>query len=239
MNRKNTAAIAPDEPENNEQSEQQEAPDNVVKDAFASSKAPPTKPYDPFAEENIQLPQDVLDEAVSHTELTIIPVIKPHPQHFIRVHPDPAYQHVAAIIELDEERGANYLIHPTCLLAVKEYGIPFRFQQLFFYVNTQETYFFWPIKMPNSDRDNRWLDTARETVEKARRKWVWVRSNMKLGGYESQPAIDNDKMPEPEWPQKNGTPLTKNELLKKAFRERLIMDIEHPVIRKLRGAILK
>lgn len=238
MSKKN-AAVSPDEPENNEEAEQQEIFNKVIKDAFTSSEASPTKPYDPFAEENIQLPQDVLDEVVSHTELTIIPVIKPHPQHFVRVHPDPAYQHVAAIIELDEERGANYFVHPTCLQAVKEYGIPFRFQHLFFYVNTQETYFCWPIKVPNSDRDNQWLDSAREAVEKARRKWVWVRSNMKLGRYECQPAIDNDKMPEPEWPQKNGVPLTKNELLAKAFGERLIMSVEHPVIRKLRGATLK
>ena len=43
-------------------------------------------PYDPFAEENIRLPQEMLDEAISHTELTIVPVQKPGDQEFIRVH---------------------------------------------------------------------------------------------------------------------------------------------------------
>ena len=54
-------------------------------------------PYDPFAEENIRLPQEMLDEAIAHTELTIVPVQKPGDQEFIRVHPSADYRHIAAI----------------------------------------------------------------------------------------------------------------------------------------------
>jgi hypothetical protein len=72
--------------------------------------------YDPFAEENIRLPQEILDEAVAHAELTIVPVQKPGDQEFVRVHPSADYRHTAAIIEHREEKGAEYLIHPIVSL---------------------------------------------------------------------------------------------------------------------------
>jgi hypothetical protein len=61
------------------------------------------------------------------------------------------------------------------------------------------------------------------------------------GSLENESTVDqhNDDFNAPEWPSKNGVPLTKNQLLSLAFKERLIMDIEHPVIRKLRGANVK
>jgi hypothetical protein len=195
--------------------------------------------YDPFAEENIKLPQEMLDEAISHTELTIVPVQKPGDQEFIRVHPSPDYRHVAAIIEYSDEKGAEYLIHPTCVGQIKEFGIKFHFKQLYLYVTKQGNVCWWSIKLPKDGRENTWLDTARDAAEKAIDKWISVRSDPTLRAYTVAIAVDNDDFNAPEWPVKHGIPLSKNQLLSLAFKDRLIMDIEHPVIRRLRGANVK
>ena len=87
-----------------------------------------------------ELPQEMLDEAMSHTELTIVPVQKPGDQEFIRVHPSADYRHIAAIIEYSEEKGAEYLIHPTCIGQIKEFGIKFHLKQLYLYITKQGTF---------------------------------------------------------------------------------------------------
>ena len=51
---------------------------------------------------------------------------------------------------------------------------------------------------------------------------------MAAGHYEHfEPAT---KLPDPEWP-----PLTFTEILRVAFRDRMIDSLEHPVVRQLRG----
>jgi hypothetical protein len=192
--------------------------------------------YDPFAEENIRLPQEMLDEAIAHAELTIVPVQKPSDQEFVRVHPSADYRHTAAIIEHREEKGAEYLIHPSCVAQIKDCGINFHFKQLFLYITKQGNVCWWPIKLPKNGRENKWLDSARDATEKAIDKWISVRSDQTLGAYTVVIAVDNDDFNPPEWPTKHGVPLTKNQLLSLAFKERLIMDLDHPVVRKLRGA---
>jgi hypothetical protein len=90
--------------------------------------------------------------------------------------------------------------------------------------------------LPKNGRENKWLDSARGAAERAIDKWISVRSDQTLGAYTVVIAVDNDDFNPPEWPVKHGIPLTKNQLLSLAFKERLIMDLEHPVVRKLRGA---
>ena len=75
--------------------------------------------------------------------------------------------------------------------------------------------------------------------KKAIDKWISVRSDQGLGAYTVAIAVDNDDFNAPEWPMKNGVALTRNQFLSLAFKERLIMDLDHPVVRKLRGANVK
>jgi hypothetical protein len=60
-------------------------------------------------------------------------------------------------------------------------------------------------------------------------KWVRVTANMSLGAYEIWEAVGN--LPEPEWPQ-----LSFQDILKIAFRDRIVDRPDHPLIMKLRGA---
>jgi len=59
-------------------------------------------------------------------------------------------------------------------------------------------------------------------------KWVRMKANRDLGAYEIFEA--ESVMAEPVWPE-----LSFQQLIKTAFRDRIIADINHPVIRRLRG----
>jgi hypothetical protein len=59
-------------------------------------------------------------------------------------------------------------------------------------------------------------------------KWVRVAANMHLGAYEVFEATAN--LPGPEWPE-----LSFQHLLRVAFKDRFIQEMDHPVLRKLRG----
>jgi hypothetical protein len=56
-----------------------------------------------------------------------------------------------------------------------------------------------------------------------------VVANLALGAYECTPAPI--KLPDPEWPA--DYPFT--ELLRIAFRDRVIASFDHPVLKRLRG----
>ena len=59
---------------------------------------------DPFNPTNLRLSQSFVETAGVKKLLTTIPVRKPSPQDFVRVHPDPAYRENFPIIELKDER---------------------------------------------------------------------------------------------------------------------------------------
>ena len=91
--------------------------------------------YDPFAPENIRLPQEFLDQAVSKPDVSTIRLQKPSNQEWIRVHPSAEYRHVAAILELTAEKRAQYMIHPSFVSCAKT--IKYSLQTLYLYVTRQ------------------------------------------------------------------------------------------------------
>jgi hypothetical protein len=188
--------------------------------------------YDPFAPENLKLPQEFLDQTMASALLTTIPVEKPGDQEFIRVHPDEAYRHVAALITHHDERGARYLIHPT--FAPHIGNIKFHLERLYLYTSRQGKVAFWPIKVPKDNRENTWLESAVAAAEAAMGKWICIASNQQSKMYITSKAMG--EFPDPDWPA-----ITQGksvyQLLAIAFKERLILNETHPVIQKLRGLI--
>jgi len=59
-------------------------------------------------------------------------------------------------------------------------------------------------------------------------RWLRVKANMDLGAYDMYEATA--AIPDPVWPT-----ATLRELLKIGFRESLIDDLDHPVLKRLRG----
>ena len=182
---------------------------------------------DPFTPTNLRLSQSFVDTAGVKKLLTTIPVRKPSPQEFVRVHPSPEYRENFPIIELKDERE-EYIV--TASLVPELIG-EFVIKTLYLAINRQGTLFFWPVRLPGPDgKDMNWWKSAREAAVLAMKDWVRVKANMNLGAYDIfQP---DGVIPDPEWPQRGFW-----ELIKIAFRDHLIDRIDHPVIKRLRGQV--
>jgi hypothetical protein len=173
----------------------------------------------------LRLDQNFVETAGVKKLLTTVPVRKPNQQDFVRVHPDPEYRETLAVIELKEAREI-YLVPPAI---ANELPGEFYMATLYTAVNRQGVTFLWPVRLPGSDgKVMEWHRSAAEAAERAMEVWVRVKANMSLGAYEIFEAPNT--VSEPKWPA-----ATFNELLRTAFRDRLIASFDHPVIRRLRG----
>jgi hypothetical protein len=99
-------------------------------------------------------------------------------------------------------------------------------------MNRSGLLFLWPVKRSKgSKRDNAWIISAQQGARVAQQSWVRVSGNRELAAYDIIRASAH--YPEPEWP----SDLTFDDLLKLAFRDHVIQDLQHPVLRRLRGEI--
>jgi hypothetical protein len=175
---------------------------------------------------SLRLPQNFTETAGVKKLLTTVPVRKPNPQDFCRVHPSRDYRENFAVIELKEDRE-TYLIrgHELVSELVGEYTAV----TLFTAVNRQGIVFLWPVRLPDPDaKQLEWHRSMREAAETAMKHWVRTKANMSLGAYEI--TVSESVIADPVWPKE---PFT--QLLEVAFRNRLIDTIDHAVIKRLRG----
>jgi hypothetical protein len=157
--------------------------------------------------------------------LTHIPVRKPNKVWFIRVNPDPAMSLVSTVFEDKDEDRDTYFVMPAARGLLDGLG---RIVQLTVAVNVQGVVFVWPVPMPDSGGPKAWASSARAALDLARTKWIRVQPDLSLGAYRIHEA--QGKYNEPTWPD-----LSFQEILKLAFKERIIDSANHPVIRKLQG----
>jgi len=182
---------------------------------------------DPFNPTNLRLSQSFVETAGVKKLLTTIPVRKPSPQEFVRVHPSPEYRENFPIIELKDERE-EYIV--TASLVPELIG-EFVVKTLYLAINRQGTLFFWPARLPGPDgKDMNWWKSGREAAQLAMKDWVRVKANMNLAAYDIFKA--GSVISEPDWPT-----LGYWDLIKIAFRDHLIDRIDHPVIKRLRGQV--
>jgi hypothetical protein len=200
-------------------------------DVVTESSAPPDEvstatsaPDDPFDLTKLRLDQSFVESAGVKKLLTTVPVRKPNPQDFVRVHPDPANRAALAVIELKEDREI-YLLTPQ---VARELPGEFSMVMLFTAINRQGVVHLWPVRLPSPDgRVMEWHRSAMDAADMAKRRWVRVKANMSLGAYE---IVEAATTAEPEFPA-----VTFQELLRIAFRDRLVDRLDHPVIKRLRG----
>jgi hypothetical protein len=180
---------------------------------------------DPFDLANLRLSQSFVETAGVKKLLKTVSVHKPNPQDFVRVHPSPEYRDNFPIIELKDERE-EYVI--TTQLVPELVG-EFVTKTLFTAINRQSVVFLWPVRLPTSDgKQMEWWRSMREAAELAMQRWLRVKANMSLGAYEM--FVAESAMSEPVWPE-----ATYQDLIRLAFRDRLITSVDHPVIKRLRG----
>ena len=197
--------------------------DNTIKTANKDKEK--TNTPDQFDPSRLRLSQNFSESVGVKKALLTVPVRKPGRQDFVRTHPDSSFRLETAVIELKEDRE-TYLIDPELWYELPGEIIP---KVLFTTINRQGVLSLWPVRLPREDgRHDEWNRSALEATDLAQSKWLRVAANMSLGAYEVYEAVS--KLPEPEWPS-----VTFTEILKIAFRERFITDLNHPVVRRLRG----
>jgi hypothetical protein len=180
-------------------------------------------PFDPAA---LRLDQSFVETAGVKKLLTTVPVRRPNRQDFFRVNPDPSYRlSPAGIVELKEDRE-TYLVTPNM---AKELDGEFSAATLFTAITRQKVLFIWAVKLPGSDgKSNPWHQSAAEAAELAMRMWIRIGSNMHVGAYEIFKA--ERELAEPEWPG-----IQFPEILKIAFRDRIVDTPDHPLVKRLKG----
>jgi hypothetical protein len=183
-------------------------------------------PPDPLDIASLRLNPSFLETAGVKKLLTTVPARRPSPQDFIRVHPDPAYRENFGMIDLKDDRE-DFIVHPQILPDLASEAVC---KTLYTAINRQGIVFLWPVRLPAPDerRKTEWPRSAREAAEMAMTKWVRMKANMSLGAYEI--TLAESVIAEPEWPE-----LTFHELVRIAYRDRVVTTFDHPVIKRLRG----
>jgi hypothetical protein len=199
-------------------------------DPLIETISTPPPPPDPFDLEKLRLDQKFVESAGVKKLLTKVPVQKPDPQSFVRVHPGENYRMALAVIVLKED-SETFLLLPHIAR-----DLPGEFVMVMMHtvITRQGTIFLWPIRLPDADgKINEWHQSAAYAAEYAAKRWVRIKANKAIRGYE---LIDTDRppdrpLPEPTWPD-----LSFQEIVRIAFRDRLVDRPDHAVIKRLRGA---
>jgi hypothetical protein len=156
-----------------------------------------------------------------------VPVRKPNVNEFVRVHPDPAMS-LASYIFIDHEREPWFVVpemRDVLVAGVKPV-------LMLTTVNQRGTPFLWPLALGDgTGRRNAWHDTAREAAEMAKDKWVKIMSDMAAGSY--RVFVAKGLLPDPQFPDK-----TLEELLRIAFRGRIVDSIDHAIVKQSLGLSL-
>jgi hypothetical protein len=82
------------------------------KPVLTAIETPAKEPPDPFDLESLRLSQDFIESAGVKKLVTEIPIRKPSPQDFVRVHPDPAYRADLLMVNLKDDREF-YVVRPS------------------------------------------------------------------------------------------------------------------------------
>jgi hypothetical protein len=186
-----------------------------------------TEPSDPFDPESLRADpgdEDIATRRIVHH----MKVRKPYRHEFFRVNPDPAFTTDVYLIEAGDgvEKDAFIVIPALAREILAETSR----RRLFVCVNRAETPFLWASKLPSSATTNSWVDTALTIAESAKQYWVRMIPDIGAGHYEEARA--EGLLAEPKFPD-----LTFSQILEKGFKNKLIKDYDHEVLRGLRGEI--
>jgi len=198
---------------------------------LAIESAPSTeveKPADPFAPANLRLSQSFADTTAVKKLITTVPVRKPNSQDFVRVHAGTGFCENFPLIQLKDD-NEQYVVAAKL---VPELASEIVSVTLYLATNKQGVAFLWPVRLPGTDgKDFDAWRSAREAAEMAKKKWVRLKWNKSLGAYDIYQAVTQTT--EPEWP----ADMDYWDLIKIAFRDHIIQDLDHPVVKRLRGLI--
>ena len=184
----------------------------------------PTNPFDP---KKLRIGQRFGEGQDVHRILASVPVRKPHRQEFIRTHPSDDMWLEAALLEFREDR-ITHIVDPALAPYLPGEAVA---KVLVTAITSHGSLFLWPIRLPDEQgRLDEWNTVALEAAVRAKSKWIRVMANMPAGTYDVLEAAG--QFPEPNWPE-----FDLQKILSIAFKDRFIDNIDHPVLKRLRGEI--
>jgi hypothetical protein len=194
-----------------------------------ASSTPPERPAapDPFDPESLRLGTDYSEGLGVRKVISTIPNRKPNKSEWFRVRPGDEWRVETAVLELEKgvERS-TYLVAQSLRADLSGEITP---AMLLTCVNRAGDLFLWRVKLPGPDgRSNTWTDSALQIAKAAETTWCRMVSDMNNGIYTHfEPRHD---LPDPKWPS-----ISFREIIRIAFRDRMIDSLDHPVLRDLRG----
>jgi hypothetical protein len=206
--------------------------------AEASPSCPPAPapaqpaPPDPFDLGSLRLGSDYAAGLGVRRVITTIPVRKPSKDEWFRRRPGEGWMLTTAVLEV--EKGVERSTYLLARHLWTEYSGEVTPAVLYVCMNRQGDLFVWRVKLPGPDgRANTWTESALEIARAAETTWCRMKSDMTNGIYTHFVPADDVVLPEPAWP----ADLTMGDIIKIAFRGRLIETADHPVLRELRGEL--
>jgi hypothetical protein len=173
----------------------------------------------------LRLSPDAAAVAGTTEILSHVPVRKPSRHEFFRTRPDAESWFDTGVFE-DKEEHETFFVTPRMREALVGEIKPVLLVPT---ITRQGVLLLWPLKLPvEGQRHNAWTETAREAAELAKTRWVRLASDMLLRGNRIYQA--EGELSDPIWPDK---PLP--ELMRIAFKDRIVDTENHPVVRRLRG----
>lgn len=173
----------------------------------------------------LRLPQNFGETLGVRKAITRVPVRKPNKTDFFRVRPGDEWCYQTMVLEIKDE-GETYIVSQALWNTIPELLRP---AMLHVAIDRRNNVFLIPIPLPSEDgRRNSWHQSLADIVDEAEDKWVRTAANKFVGAYDAY--IAESKLLEPEWPD-----MTLEEILKIAFRDKILDSVDHPVIRQLRG----
>lgn len=185
------------------------------------------KKHNPFDPKRLRLSQRFSQGADVERKLVTVPVRKANPQEFFRVHPDEDWQLETALIEIKADREM-YLVDPEIWPMFPNECKP---RTLYTTIDRRNVVTLWPVRLPDErGRLDEWNQSGHEAAQLAMTSWVRLSANMSLGAYNVDVAMG--AFPDPVWPSESF-----EKLLEIAFKGKVIDDLDHPVLLRLRGEI--
>lgn len=174
----------------------------------------------------LRLPANYSESLGVKKVLTTVQVGKPDKTKFFRVKPGDEGSFGAYILQL-KDVNETYLVTPHIAPILGGLARP---AQLHAAIDRHNNPFLVPVFMPGEDgKRNPWHESLAQAVKLAETHWVRVVANMSVGANDVLQA--QGALAEPVWPE-----TTIEELIRVAFRGRIIDSEDHPVVLSVLGA---
>jgi hypothetical protein len=198
-------------------------------DAPPEPASPPTASARPvaFDPSRFRLSQDFASLAGTVEKTTTVPVRKPQRQEWVWVHDGVDWCLRTFVLESKADRE-TFLVDPELWPALRD---ELTEKVIHAAITRSGEVLLWPLRVADAfGKIDPWNESAHEAVAIGRKQWIRVSADMARGRYRVLTSLV--ELAPPEWPS-----LTFDEMVELGFRDRVIADLDHPILKRLRGEV--